>query len=98
VFVWPVPTAEQINRHWQNVSYADLNQNTTYQENKRRLEMNLIARIRELAPGKRVLDYGCSFGNLMCRAHDEGFHVEGLDPNPMTKQFLSERGFCVHHA
>jgi len=98
MFVWPVYTVEQITKHWRLVAYSDPVQNINFQALKSHLEIKLLKKLYKLAKGKRLLDYGCAFGNFMSKAKEQGFDVEGLDPNPQAIKSLNEKGFTSHHA
>lgn len=97
-FVWPLYTDEQITKHWKFVGYSDPSKNTDFQSLKSHLEVKLLKKLCKLAKGKRLLDYGCAFGNFMSKAKEQGFDVEGLDPNPQVIEILKEKGFTCRQA
>ena len=44
-----------------------------------------ISHIRKyVAPGKRILELGCSNGDLLSILKDCGYHVTGLEPDPVS--------------
>ncbi|HHL40436.1 MAG TPA: class I SAM-dependent methyltransferase [Deltaproteobacteria bacterium] len=45
--------------------------------------------IRPRVPGGRLLDIGCSSGHFLKVAHDGGYEVYGIEPNPDMVEFAS---------
>jgi SAM-dependent methyltransferase len=97
-YVWPLPTDEQINKHWQSVTYADLNKNSIIQLQKNQMEKTLLRKLLTLTGGRRLLDYGCGFGNFMSHAREVGFDVEGLDANHHAVEVVTTNGLRARQA
>jgi 2-polyprenyl-3-methyl-5-hydroxy-6-metoxy-1,4-benzoquinol methylase len=52
----------------------------------------LINKLAAQTKGKKLLDYGCGFGNLLSRAEKQGFEVEGIDANQQAIDVLKKKG------
>ncbi len=98
LFVYPMYTADQVVSHWKFVDYANPKRNSEYQLLKSHVEITLLDKIGKLSKGKRLLDYGCGFGNFMARAKGRGFEITGLEPNPDAATLLKEKGFRTRQA
>ncbi len=80
LFAYPVPTQEQIARHWLTVNYnqgdevVDLHRAKEHILDKTLNELN-----RRTATGK-LLDVGSNFGHFLVKAREKGWEGYGFEP------------------
>jgi SAM-dependent methyltransferase len=95
-FVDPMPSSEQIAKHWERADYADLDHAGTIGDRKiplfSRVLDGLAQRIR---PGK-LLDIGCNFGRLLAMAKERGWTPFGFEPNDEAVKVCVDAGYDVH--
>ncbi|MFO1091862.1 MAG: methyltransferase domain-containing protein [Planctomycetaceae bacterium] len=89
VFVNPMPTAAELNafyrQHPRNDKYL---RKADAKYRKARWRMMLL---KHRVPGRRFLDIGCSVGSAVAAARDSGLDATGVDLDPQSIGFASER-------
>lgn len=95
-FVLPLPKANQIIKHWRFVSYSDPQNEYIYKYLKHKLGEKILKRIHKLTKGKRLLDYGCGFGNFMGQAKEYGFDPVGLDASSQAIKSVKHKDFAAY--
>jgi SAM-dependent methyltransferase len=59
----------------------------------------ILAMLRSVAPrGSSLLDIGCSYGDFLERARNEGYHVHGVDIVPEAVEYVRSRGILCDRA
>lgn len=95
IFVHPVPDGEELSRLYSFESGymvgADKVANTPVPTKF----VERIERLRAQRNGGRLLDVGCSFGQMLRTARDAGFDAVGIEMNPDTATIARELGFEV---
>lgn len=86
IFVQPMPSAEELNAHYQNPAYfqGETEQGyRNYADMHRALRPHFLRRLkrieRELGRLGRLLDYGCADGYFLQLARAEGWDIAGLE-------------------
>lgn len=82
MFVWPVPSAEEIDKLYESHSYHDREryQNTRISEGQKKIWKERLSRINPLIPEKGdLLDIGCATGHFLLVAQEDGWKVTGME-------------------
>lgn len=77
VFAWPRPSVEQLHDFYQNYK-----NNASYLKKVKKKTLSSkrkVARLKPLAPGRKLIDIGCSIGCVVEAAHQLGFEASGVD-------------------
>jgi len=93
VFVWPQPTAEELEALYSSGAYhAEIDE----AERRRYAERRLDEIERLVPPLGRLLDVGCSRGYLLEAARERGWQVAGVEINRRSVEVARSRGLEVH--
>ena len=94
-FADPMPTGEQIARHWERISYADADHADAIGERKLALFSRLLDGLeKRVSPGP-LLDIGCNFGRFLKLAKSRGWKPAGYEPNSEAAGSCVAGGFDV---
>jgi len=93
VFVDPVPQADTLRRMYAKADYHDRHYDGGDQAPYRDSVAFLSS---HLAPGKRILDYGCGTGSFLCACADLGYIPVGVDFEPDVARAAGARAGCAH--
>jgi SAM-dependent methyltransferase len=94
-FADPMPTGEQIARHWERISYADLDHADEIGDRKLALFSRVFEELdKRVSPGP-LLDIGCNFGKFLTLAKSLGWKPAGYEPNTEAARCCVEAGFDV---
>lgn len=94
-FADPMPSSEQIAKHWQSVDYADLDNADSIGAQKIPLFTRIMDGLAQrICPGS-LLDIGCNFGKFLSLAQYYGWKPVGIEPNPQAAKCCIDAGFDV---
>jgi SAM-dependent methyltransferase len=94
-FADPMPTRQQIARHWQRVDYADPGHAGVIGDRKIPLFTRVLEGLeRRVRPGS-LLDIGCNFGRFLTMAQARGWKPVGFEPNEDAAKRCRAAGFDV---
>ena len=84
--VTPMPSAEELNAHYQNPAYFEGEETQgykSYADMKKALQPFFARRLHEikkaLPTGKTLLDFGCAAGYFLEMARDENWQIHGVE-------------------
>lgn len=94
-FADPMPSSEQIAKHWQEIDYADVDNADSIGAGKVALFSRVLDGLAQrISPGA-LLDIGCNFGRFLTLAQDHGWTPIGVEPNPQAAKCCTNAGFDV---
>ncbi len=94
-FADPMPSSEQIAKHWQKVDYADVDNADSIGARKAPLFTRVLDGLAQrISPGS-LLDIGCNFGRFLTLAQNHGWMPVGIEPNPQAAKCCIDAGFDV---
>jgi SAM-dependent methyltransferase len=94
-FAQPMPTREQIARHWQRVDYADPGHADVIGDRKVPLFSRVLEGLERRVRPARLLDIGCNFGRFLTLAQARGWTPLGFEPNDDAARRCRAGGFDV---
>lgn len=93
-FIDPAPTAELLEALYQPADYHD----RFYDDDEGPAAAETVRFLAgHLAPGSRVLDFGCGSGQLIKALKAEGFAAEGAEFSAASSANAARRSGCVVH-
>ncbi len=94
-FAFPLPTPAEIESHCARDNYNDPRQAASISAAKKMLTARLLSQLeRRTAPGP-LLDFGCSFGELLLLARAAGWRPSGFEPYGLAAREAAAKGFDV---
>ena len=99
IFVWPIPTIDQLERVYSFANAYQVQAKTTYDENTPALDKTResLRQIEIFCPNReRLLDVGCSAGSFLWLAKRNGWSsVRGVELNQDTAEIARHNGIEV---
>jgi 2-polyprenyl-3-methyl-5-hydroxy-6-metoxy-1,4-benzoquinol methylase len=94
-FVFPLPTSTDFERIYTRSDYHDIH----YAELAcGQFARSLAALAGFVAPGARVLDFGCGNGEFLKEAAGAGYRAEGIELDAATRERAAENSGCPVHS
>lgn len=100
LFVHPVPSYENLrslyssDRGYHKDKYESIfDGNHKYPDSM----LDNLRVISKFVPAGKILDVGCSNGEFLYLAKERGYHVQGVELNPMTASAAMRNGIPVHN-
>jgi SAM-dependent methyltransferase len=94
-FVHPVPTPEVILLNCAKAAYNDPARATEMARAKESVQRRILMRCSNWTKPGALLDYGCSFGEFLVLAREQGWTPSGFDPNEEAVKQGTMKGFDV---
>jgi SAM-dependent methyltransferase len=94
-FADPMPTREQIAKHWERVDYADIDHADVIGDRKVPLFKRVLDGLAKRISSASLLDIGCNFGRFLTLAKGYGWTPYGFEPNAEAAQRCVAAGFDV---
>lgn len=88
----PRPTSDQIGKYYESPEYISHTNksnsfvNIIYKIVRQYTLSRKVKIIKEYKPTGLILDYGCGTGAFLKRCKDEGFQIEGIEPNTHARE------------
>lgn len=92
----PRPLEEEIGRYYQSeeyISHSNTNKgviNKLYHQVRKITLREKLRLINDLAPKSNLLDIGCGTGYFLKTCKDNGWNVEGTEPDPQARKLAEE--------
>jgi SAM-dependent methyltransferase len=94
-FVNPVPTPIEIERHCNRCNYNDPAQAQAISQGKDLLHRRILSQLASWTRPGPLLDIGCSFGEFLLVAQEEGWTPSGFEPYGLAAKSAAQKGFDV---
>lgn len=94
-FVSPVPTPEEIEGHCNRSNYNDPSQARAISQEKGLLQRKILSQLASWTKPGPLLDVGCSFGEFLLLAQEEGWTACGFEPYGPAAREAEQKGFDV---
>jgi len=96
LFIFPVPTVEQIQRHWGTTSYNNPSGAELIYKNR---QGKVVARILNILQSRiqsgKLLDFGTNYGYFLSDVMNAGWDAHGFEPNESAARVARDRGYDV---
>ena len=90
--LYPVPSRSELKEYYDKEFYSS-NYSKQINDSSRKVQdeeadfflmqyEDILETIGEEAPGKKIIDIGCGYGNFLKICQERGYEVFGLDPSP----------------
>jgi 2-polyprenyl-3-methyl-5-hydroxy-6-metoxy-1,4-benzoquinol methylase len=106
--LFPIPSKQEVKEYYAQEFY-DGNYDKQINDSSREVQdeeeefinmqfSDIIDIIEKEAPGKRIIDIGCGYGNFLKYAKDKGYQVAGCDPAPEAVEYAKQNGIEAFRA
>ncbi len=106
--LFPIPSKEELKKYYEKEFYsANYNKqinDSSMQVQEEEIEFlniqheDILEIIKKEAPGKKIIDIGCGYGNFLKFCQDKGFEVAGFDPAQDAVDYVRANGINAFRA
>jgi len=100
--IFPVPAKKELDEYYEREFY-NKNYSKQINDSSRKVQQkeeefinmqydDILEIIKERAPGKKIIDIGCGYGNFMKFCQKRGFQTFGLDPSDDAVDYAKQNG------